>query len=563
MKKRLNICPFDYFWINCVVNDELSIISSVEQSYETCGFLNDYRYSITGTSCWWRELMILPGDSLYNNLDVFQVNDLYINPDKIIEELISKLNMDCCISVLVDLYNWLPHSVNWQKNHYHHHRLLVGYDSDRQVFFTLGDTVNGYEESEVSFENLLNSIILNEDKFFVKHYTFDKTVTPYSYSFQEVYRFAKELKENLNCLLYSRTWIVPDDIDPLRVYTQVTKFADRQKANSMLLEKIKTDGLITNEQCSIFQEICKSIFNKWSILKGKLIKADIKRERLDIDYLNLSTNVALNEEYSFWCDFYNCISSKFAIELDSISYELDEFDKWSVKVVISYSNVQGKLNIVDGLNGFKIMLDTEENYVKSIKAFDNKIIIYTTISYYCFNQISDFKLYYKQAPISMITDDGGRFLPQLDGIKIDNVKKSRFITNMLYGVQEQTSIECIDFLCNLKIEYLPKIFKENICSLSEVVDSDKFSNTIVWFKFRYINEQEEELMLRIGHSDPIRIWINEEPFIFVRSKYTPISYNDVVIYTNEKNIEVIIAIEISKGNANLQDRGIIVRVDSL
>lgn len=59
--------------------------------------------------------MILPGDSLYNNLDVFQVNDLYINPDKIIEELISKLNMDCCISVLVDLYNWLPHSVNWQK----------------------------------------------------------------------------------------------------------------------------------------------------------------------------------------------------------------------------------------------------------------------------------------------------------------------------------------------------------------------------------------------------------------------------------------------------------------
>ena len=112
MKKRLNICPFDYFWINCVVNDKLSIISSVEQSYETCGFLNDYRYSITGTSCWWRELMILPGDSLYNNLDVFQVNDLYINPDKIIEELISKLNMDCCISVLVDLYNWLPHSVN-------------------------------------------------------------------------------------------------------------------------------------------------------------------------------------------------------------------------------------------------------------------------------------------------------------------------------------------------------------------------------------------------------------------------------------------------------------------
>ena len=108
-----------------------------------------------------------------------------------------------------------------------------------------------------------------------------------------------------------------------------------------------------------------------------------------------------------------------------------------------------------------------------------------------------------------------------------------------------------------------QIFKENICSLSEVVDSDKFSNTIVWFKFRYINEQEEELMLRIGHSDPIRIWINEEPFIFVRSKYTPISYNDVVIYTNEKNIEVIIAIEISKGNANLQDRGIIVRVDSL
>lgn len=31
----------------------------------------------------------------------------------------------------------------------------------------------------------------------------------------------------------------------------------------------------------------------------------------------------------------------------------------------------------------------------------------------------------------------------------------------------------------------------------------------------------------------------------------------------KKNIEVIIAIEISKGNANLQDRGIIVRVDSL
>lgn len=559
----LNIQPFNDFWINCVVNDKLSIITSMEPSYKKCAFLNSYKYEFTGSSCWWRELAITSSSCLYENLDIIQENFTYVNPQRIIEGLINKLNSGCYISILVDLFSWLPNSVDWQRNHYHHYRMLTGYDDEKKVFFTISDTLNGYEQSEVSFERLIESIVLNDGEFFVQQHKYKREVNPYTYSFHDVYKFAEELKENIKKILYSRIWIVPLDIDPLRIYTQITKFADRQKANLMLFEQLKKDGLISDYQTHVLQTRCTDIFNQWSILKGKNIKADIKKENIDIDYLNAITFSALNLEYKMWCDFISFVSSKFNIALEHIEYEMDVSDKWSLNIIVNYTNVNGGLNAANDINGFCLLLDSDDNYVKSVKAQDNKIIIYTKASYYYLNQISDLKLYYRQSPSeNIITDNNGSFLPQLNGVRVDKFVDSYFITNMFCGFHKNWTEEYMDFSYEnaLRIDCSQKIFNENICTISEIVDDEEQNSAIICYKFNYSNDKAQNIRFYIGYSEPIKVWCNGKLVLTNENKITPISHNDFFFETSDRCIEVVMCLQNKNINEYFKLRGVMVKV---
>lgn len=559
----LNIQPFNDFWINCVVNDKLSIITSMEPSYKKCGFLNSYKYELTGSSCWWRELAISNSNCLYESLNIIQENYIYINPEKIIEELIDKLNSECCISVLVDLFSWLPNSVDWQRNHYHHFRMLTGYDDERKVFFTISDTLNGYKQSEVPFERLMESIVLNDGEFFVQLHKCKSDVIPYTYSFHDVYKFAVGLKENIKNLLHSRIWILPTDIDPLRIYTQITKFADRQKANLLLFEQLNKDGLISDIHTNSLRELYTDTFNQWRMLKGKIIKSDIKKEYIDVDYLNKITLNALNLEYRIWSYFISVTTSKFDITLENIDYKIDISDKWSLIITLTFSNVKGRIKIFDGTNGFCLLLDSDDNYVKSVDAQDNIITIHTNVSYFCLNKISDLKLYYSQSPsASIITDDAGAFLPQLNGIRVDRYVDSYFITNMQSGFQKELEGDFAEFSYEnaLRIDCSQQIFNENICTISEVVGGIEQDIEIICYKFYYRNDKVQNLRFYIGYSEPIKIWCNRKLVFINENKITLISHNDFFFETSDQYIEVVVCLQ----NKNIEEyyklRGIIVKV---
>lgn len=264
-----------------------------------------------------------------------------------------------------------------------------------------------------------------------------------------------------------------------------------------------------------------------------------------------------------WSEFTNLIASKFSITLADITCEMDKSDKWSLNIILDYSNVNGALNIVNKTNGFRLLLDSDYNYVKSIEALVNKIIIHTNASYFYLNKISDLKLYYRQtSDENIITDDAGSFLPQLDGVKVDKNINSYFITNMSCGVQTNFSKDFAEFSYEsaLKIDCLQKIFNENICTLSEVIDDDEQKDAIVCYRFNYSNDKAQNIRFYIGYSEPIKVWCNKRLVLTNTNKTISISHNDFFFETLEQNIDVVMCLQCKNVDESFKLRGIMVKV---
>jgi hypothetical protein len=161
MKKILNIKPFNDFYMNCELNNYFSHLTTLDSSYKAAAYMNSYRYSlfdIMGNSF---NIIKIDYSKSYSNLLNKNLikNENYFFKDlkNFIIEIKEIISSGKPVCLFIDLYNWIPSSLAWQKHHWKHFSLIIGFDEERSIFYSIDDDVNGVGIREIPEKRLIES----------------------------------------------------------------------------------------------------------------------------------------------------------------------------------------------------------------------------------------------------------------------------------------------------------------------------------------------------------------------------------------------------------------------
>lgn len=159
---KLNIEPFNDFWINChfamlysimlsKLNCDKNIVYCNNYEYIMAEYTNEkgYTYNSIHTNMLIKELE----EKVYVNQKAYWWHD---NPD-LIEDIKTRIDQNKIVRLSVDMYYWIEDSLLYHKFHSNHHAIITGYDEQLGIMYTLDAGHDGYLEHEVSYEHLINA----------------------------------------------------------------------------------------------------------------------------------------------------------------------------------------------------------------------------------------------------------------------------------------------------------------------------------------------------------------------------------------------------------------------
>lgn len=299
MKKEVSFKIFSDFWINCYANDSLSYLISIEPSYRKVALMNWYNYFYTGSTCWWRTLILSYNTDFYTNIDKINYMPIYISKDDYINDIKNYINENRVIRVKFDLYYLIPSSINWHKNHYKHHVLISGYDDERKSFYCFSDNFKGYQEIEIPYDRFNQSILI-EELDTAHEMVLSKDLKPFSYSIDQIKYNSDRIKYNISQLSYSNYWNCDDIETTNNRFIEITQFTDRQKANIFLFRDLYLDNILSDKIMNKLNNYTEQLYNKWENIKNIIIKAHFNSYLPDYCKLNDLAWDALLLEYEMW-----------------------------------------------------------------------------------------------------------------------------------------------------------------------------------------------------------------------------------------------------------------------
>ncbi len=306
MEYLSEIKPFDEFWLNCSINNIISILFSYEPSYKYFMYSNDYCYnsSYIGTH----------NGEIYNanfvRLDFFKnkpitnsesefINSLgFIKLEKcnykdtfyFLEEINELLKKRKIIAPLVDLYYWNKNGYSWNNNHKWHYTLLTGYSSERKEYFAIeDDAYQNYGIITESESTLISSIQSNwhkpKDSTDYLKYTLPKSIPKYVLPLYEVKNNIQKIITSINQIDYDNLFIFENSEDGIKNYFWLQPYfmiqiINRQNANIALLKRLYQKKCLDNN--SLNNSLCEitNIINIWKEIRSIVIK---------VGYLNMNS----------------------------------------------------------------------------------------------------------------------------------------------------------------------------------------------------------------------------------------------------------------------------------
>ena len=312
MITKINIKPFRKFWADCSLNDVLSIITSKDNSYLPYAYMNGYHYESSGETCWWQSsIMDYNEDYLKEVDDYILFNDINqsITKESMHYELKKLINSKRLIYVTVDVYYWLNNRVDYHVKHYNHYMLLTGYDDEKLVYYFLCDTNQGYDEYEVSFKILEDSVILEDGTLCLKELIINENIPQYSFSLNQSIFFAEQLYLNTSYLTYSKPSKGIAYKDDLTYHIMnITKRQERQKANIELFKYLLKCNYIDNLNSNIMVKKANIVYNDLAFIKNIFIYHYLKKNpNINDDLINKKISIAFQDEALMWEFFLSTV----------------------------------------------------------------------------------------------------------------------------------------------------------------------------------------------------------------------------------------------------------------
>lgn len=564
MKKTLYIVPYSEYWNNCIINERLSIAQSIEPSYKNLGYLNEYTYEINGSSAWWREITLNLNNDVYQESQIGEYIDINIDKNNIINEIKHMIDEERYISILLDLYCTIENSLDWGNNHYHHYRLFTGYDDEKQLLYLICDYIGGYGECEISYSQFMEAVVLNDEQSVAQEFILNVKMPPYICDYSKVTDRAKTICASIKNLYYSKLWILPSDIAPLRITTHLTKFEERQKANQLLFSELGRKKWISPEYSAHLFELSKKIQYAWKKMKYITMKANVMQSNLDLEQINHASTKALRMEYEMWNEFINYKLSYPDIDLEGVRLYLDTSDMYSTIIALTFNNVSGNL-IPEGADtcGFSLILDNQDNQIKSVKCDKNKVILYTELGYYYTNNFSIVRLCYRPTIGNSIHDQLEHSIPYLSNVQVESRNMSEYVNIMKVSklIPLKHEFNTISYNSISQCSVHEHIFNTNICVVDELCDRDELYQNMVLFRLQYLCEDMNE-RLHIGYSGLIKIWINGELKYEDYNKVTPIDLDDFIYDITTKEIGILIAFTLTDKSNTENIKGIAIKFET-
>lgn len=312
MKK---IEPFNKVWLNCYNNLMLSLLTSVDSSYETYGFENQYKYYVGNE--------ISGGGVKFNYLTVNQdicnfetfstIEEKNFSDEKEFKACIVQhlCNKDGFVLIYVDLHDWLEGSICWKKFHWEHYSLLVDYDKDTRKVIAFDELNGKYVKFQVYIDELFNHLSKNNHCSQIRLVTLKKAFSLPKLDMKNYVYNAKKIINNIDAARKNEFWLINEydfkahsHMELNGVYLQ--RIEGRQEANKKMLEEFMNKSKEHSREG--FKELCNGfslLVDKWRNIRFNLFKAyfDDNNRAMLLEQINWDMKKALLHEKKIWQEF--------------------------------------------------------------------------------------------------------------------------------------------------------------------------------------------------------------------------------------------------------------------
>ena len=308
MRLRQNFKPFKLFWIDCQFNTLVSMLISVEPSYQPAPLLNSYSYLVGEEQT--------PNMTKYNYLCVKPTAQYWDKYKKVLyaqrKPLDFKDKLHCVdivkrlvkrnkvVVVGVDLFYWIPNSICWKKHHWTHYSFVNGFDNKKRVFYVFDESFSGYNEFEIPEDRFITAIMNCQDSPHGYMFKLAKRIEKFQFNFSEVKENAKRIVDEINKIIPLTLWELSEEdfngghmCDLLS--TQIFQIINRQIANQLLFEEL--DEVLSLPVRSVLSQYCRELQEEWTLVKNKLVRIYFSdnRESLICDINKACTSLLLKE----------------------------------------------------------------------------------------------------------------------------------------------------------------------------------------------------------------------------------------------------------------------------
>lgn len=330
MTKILPIKPFNAFYMNCFLNNYFSLLAFLDKSYEAAAFINSYSYSEYNFS--FNPLRFIRVNFDHSYEDLFEkspvTEEYYIFKDmnNIIEELKELIISNKPIRLFVDLYNWIPENIAWQKHHWNHFSLIIGFDDDKKVFYAIDDDGKGcIDIREIPEERLINSF--RGTGYFVdyggyhtrpdikspcKIVNYSDNIKTYKIETEHIAANAKIILESIIETKQGGFWEFTanpdlDEVSDVGI-AELNIIYNRQIGNRLLFKELHEEKIIKSDYYEFLYSNITNLIDNWNMAKNILIKAKyLKRLSLISIPLNSICNKNFDEEVILWRSILNSL----------------------------------------------------------------------------------------------------------------------------------------------------------------------------------------------------------------------------------------------------------------
>ncbi|BCJ93737.1 hypothetical protein acsn021_13060 [Anaerocolumna cellulosilytica] len=307
MKNNLHLVPFTDHWINCEINDNLTVLTSLNSSYRLIPLLNDYMYQMAGDLGWITSLDIKYSRELLSRLEILHKKNSTFTEQDYMKDIKACIDQGRVINVVVDLYDWIPESLMYQRYHMSHYSLIAGYDDEEKIFTIYDDDANGYKQHIIPYERFQKAV-WRENGIQIREICLPEHLEDYTLPVSKVIAFATRIKNDITYLTYMTHFF--NEIDEMLIHylSMLSKITNRQKANQQLFSYLAEQKVVRLEVGEELVRLALQLQNQWQTVKSLFIKSMISDCRPDYKRINTLSYENLLLEHKLWNIFSKAVN---------------------------------------------------------------------------------------------------------------------------------------------------------------------------------------------------------------------------------------------------------------